>query len=267
MESVDQAVVRVIEAMYQRIGEELTADDMARTAMYSKFHFSRVFRQVTGVSPGRFLSALRFQEAKRLLASTSLSVAEISNRVGYSSLGTFSTRFKSSVGVTPTEYRRGGGCWPPERVAGVTGNGHRPAAGEPCRTVSGEIWSGMDECGPTFVGAFPDPVPHRSPVRFTVLGQPGPYVLEGIPEGTWYLVAHAVPPGGPVGADLSGSVGKLGPITIRPGTVPAPADIGLRPMRPVDLPVLAAPFVTRPQGTGPWSVPGRGGYPRSRSER
>lgn len=267
MESVDQAVVRVIEAMYRRIGDELTADDMARTAMYSKFHFSRVFRQATGVSPGRFLSALRFQEAKRLLSSTSLSVAEISNRVGYSSLGTFSTRFKSSVGVTPTEYRRGGGCWRPERLAEAAGNGHHSATAGSCRAIRGEVWSGVDECGPTFVGLFPDPVPHRSPVRFTVLGRPGPYVLEAVPEGTWYLVAHAAPPPGPAAGDLSGSVGKRGPITVRPDAVPAPADIGLRPMRAVDLPVLAAPFVTRPHEAGPWSAPGGDGYPRSRTER
>jgi AraC-like DNA-binding protein len=266
VESVNQAVNRVIEAMYQRIGEDLTADDMARTAMYSKFHFSRVFRQVTGVSPGRFLSTLRFQEAKRLLMSTSLSVAEISNRVGYSSLGTFSTRFKSSVGVTPTEYRRGAGRWrPAPAVVPASGNGHHGWSGQPHQTVRGEVSAGVGECGPTFVGLFPDAVPHCRPVRFTVLGRPGPFLLEEVPEGTWYLVAQAT--AGPLGdGNLAGSVGTLGPITIRTGTATGPAEVGLRPMRPVDLPVLAAPFVTRPQGNGPWSAPAEGGYPRSRSD-
>lgn len=247
----DQAVTRAIEAMYQRFGDELTVDEMARTAMYSKFHFSRMFRHVTGVSPGRFLSAVRFQEAKRLLASTSLSVAEISNQVGYSSLGTFSTRFKSSVGVTPTEYRRGG-SW---RVATEPSrNGHdrhvKPATG-----IRGEVFAAAaGECGPTVVGLFPDPVPHRSPVRCAVLPAPGPYQLDDVPEGTWYVLAHAAVlhqlngngSNGRVRYAL-GSVGRLGPITVRPGTRVDAANVRLRPMRAVDLPVLRAPFVTRPQ--------------------
>ena len=79
---------------------------MARAAMFSKFHFSRIFRRVTGVSPGRFLSAIRLQEAKHLLVSTTLNVADISLRVGYNSVGTFSSRFTRSVGMSPTAYRR-----------------------------------------------------------------------------------------------------------------------------------------------------------------
>ena len=66
----------------------------------------KLSQRVTGMSPGRFLSAIRLQEAKRLLLSTSLNVADISLRVGYTSLGTFSTRFTRSVGLTPTAYRR-----------------------------------------------------------------------------------------------------------------------------------------------------------------
>lgn len=240
-DSVDKAVVRVIEAMYRRIGDELTVDDMARTAMYSKFHFSRMFRQVTGVSPGRFLSTVRFQEAKRLLASTSLSVAEISNRVGFSSLGTFSTRFKSSVGVTPTEYRQGAGRW---RATAEPG-----AGGGPSSTIGGEVSAGRADigCGHTFVGLFLDPVPHRPPARFTVLDRPGPYRLERVPEGTWYLLAHATA-GAPDGGQkvAAGSVGRHGPITVRRGTTIGRADLQLRPMRTVDLPMLPAPFFTCP---------------------
>ena len=59
-----RAVQRVIEAMRANLGEELTVEEMARTAMFSKFHFSRVFQRVTGISPGRFLAAMRLQKAK-----------------------------------------------------------------------------------------------------------------------------------------------------------------------------------------------------------
>lgn len=96
---------QVIEAIYERFSEPITVDDMARTAKYSRFHFTRLFQQAIGVSPGRFLTAVRIQEAKKLLLSTSLSVKEITGRVGYSSVGTFSTRFKENVGLSPRAYR------------------------------------------------------------------------------------------------------------------------------------------------------------------
>jgi AraC-like DNA-binding protein len=247
---VEKAVNRAIAAMRERFGEELTIDELARTAMYSKFHFSRAFRQVTGVSPGRFLSAVRFQEAKRLLLSTSMSVAEISNRVGYSSLGTFSTRFKSSVGLSPTQYRRNRGFRP--RTAGHRGGGASSA------TVRGRVAPPVDgPSGPTFVGLYPERVPVGPPVRCAVIDHPGPYVLEDVPAGTWYVLAHATVPGGPGIAGNGGGrdqvvavVGTHGPITVRPGATVDPADVRLRPMRAADLPVLLAPPDAHPVAVG-----------------
>jgi transcriptional regulator GlxA family with amidase domain len=112
---VRQAVDRAIATMQANLGEQLTIDDIARSAMFSKFHFSRIFQKVTGSSPGRYLSAMRIEEAKRLLVTTSLTVADISNLVGYRGVGTFSSRFSDSVGVSPTTYRQFGG-----RVPGAT---------------------------------------------------------------------------------------------------------------------------------------------------
>src|SRR5436305_4511192 len=107
MEDVaEKAVLRAIGEMRERLGEELTIDDLARAALFSKFHFTRLFQRLTGVSPGRFLSALRLQRAKQLLVSTSMNVADISVYVGYNSVGTFSSRFSRSVGMSPTAYRR-----------------------------------------------------------------------------------------------------------------------------------------------------------------
>src|SRR5215204_2433957 len=148
--AIEQAVGRVIETMRENLGEHLTVDDMARTAMFSKFHFSRVFQRVTGVSPGRFLAAMRLQEAKRLLVSTSLTVTEISHRVGYTSVGTFSSRFRNSVGVSPTTYRQLGG------FGGATPiDSRRSYARQRSATVRGEVTSPMtDRLGLIFVGLF-----------------------------------------------------------------------------------------------------------------
>lgn len=108
-DAIEKAVQRVIESMHENLAQQITVDDMARTANFSKFHFCRVFQRVTGTSPGRFLTALRIQRAKHLLVSTSLNVKDISHEVGYSSVGTFSSRFSSSVGVPPGRFRKLGG--------------------------------------------------------------------------------------------------------------------------------------------------------------
>ncbi|MEV5573170.1 helix-turn-helix transcriptional regulator [Spirillospora sp. NPDC052269] len=242
--ALEQAVVRVIETMREKLGERLTVDDMARAAMFSKFHFSRVFQRITGVSPGRFLSAMRLQEAKRLLLTTSLSITEITYLVGYSSVGTFSTRFKEAVGLSPTEYRRLGGF-----TSTIPRDRRRRGPATPSATVAGHVRP-PDEgsVGPVFVGLFPDWIPQGSPVSCTVLRSPGPYELDRVPPGTWHVLAHAMPPGLERALDPGEEpliVGANGPITIRSGTGLRRADLRLRPMRVLDPPVLMALYDVR----------------------
>lgn len=243
--TIELAVGRVIEAMRDNLGEQLTVDDMARTAMFSKFHFSRVFQRVTGVTPGRFLSAMRLHEAKQLLVSTSLSVTEISHQIGYTSVGTFSSRFRRSVGVSPTMYRQLGGFPGP----GGPGN-RRPTRRPRGATLRGSISSPLPgELGLIFVGLFTDRIPQGQPVRCAVLHQPGSYVLEDVPQGSWYLLAHSVAAGleevlralterTEDGQELR--VGFHGPIKVRADTVLRRADVQLRPLLAPDPPVLNA---------------------------
>ncbi|GAA3795755.1 AraC family transcriptional regulator [Sphaerisporangium flaviroseum] len=226
--------------MHENLGEQLTINDMARTAMFSKFHFSRVFQRVTGLSPGRFLSAVRIQEAKRLLVSTSLTVTDISHRVGYSSVGTFSSRFTSSVGLSPTKYRQFKSITPQ-----APANGDDPAYRRPVTTVRGDISSPLSD-QPVFAGLFPDRILEGRPVRYVILRKPGPYVLEDVPQGEWHLMAQSVAPGREDAADHAPGgdealcIGRHGPITVRPGTHTKVADLHLRPMRSLDPPVLLA---------------------------
>ncbi|WP_214410491.1 helix-turn-helix domain-containing protein [Sphaerisporangium fuscum] len=238
--AIEQAVLRVVRSMHENLGEQLTINDMARTAMFSKFHFSRVFQRVTGLSPGRFLSAVRLQEAKRLLASTSLTVTDISHRVGYSSVGTFSSRFTSSVGVSPTKYRQMRGITPQMTIEWVELAGDGPAT-----TITGAISSPLKD-QPIFAGLFPDRILEGRPVRYTILRKPGPYVLEDVPQGEWHLMAQSIAPGRedavdhPPGGDEALCIGRHGPITVRGGAETKVADLHLRPMRPLDPPVLLA---------------------------
>jgi AraC family transcriptional regulator len=239
-ENVERAVENAIAAMRDRLGEPITIDDMARAAIFSKFHFCRVFQQATGVSPRRFLSAMRLQEAKRLLLATSLSVTDISNRVGYASVGTFSRRFKDAVGLAPTEYRRLGGH---RRFMALDGG--RCGAGRQSAVIRGEIRpSPAGAPGPTLVGLFPDRIQQGHPVRYVILQHPGPYALDRVPPGTWHLLAHSGH--GPDDAgDRPSAVAGHGPMTIQPDTVIVRADLQLRPMHTLDPPVLL-PFPVPP---------------------
>ncbi|WP_447007425.1 helix-turn-helix domain-containing protein [Saccharothrix isguenensis] len=243
-EVIERAVCRVIDFMHKNLGEQFTVDDMARTAMYSKFHFSRAFQRVTGVSPGRFLAAIRLQEAKRLLVCTSLAVTDIGHRVGYTSVGTFSSRFRSSVGVSPTTYRQSGGMTSPMAM---------PAAwrGSDARTsiVQGEVYAPLDGApGLISLGLFRDRIPQGAPIRCSVLHRPGPYVLTDVPAGTWHVMAHSVAPGrrdaqygsGPFGKDQALNVASYGPMTVRSGVPVRQVNLNLRPIGTLDPPVLLA---------------------------
>ncbi|MBO0611215.1 helix-turn-helix domain-containing protein [Myceligenerans salitolerans] len=102
---VVEAVERAKALMHEQFAEALTVDDMAEAAWFSKYHFTRLFRDVTGVSPGRYLAAVRMAHAKHLLRTTQMKVVDITVGIGYSSVGTFSSRFRIHVGISPTEYR------------------------------------------------------------------------------------------------------------------------------------------------------------------
>ncbi|MEU8521282.1 AraC family transcriptional regulator [Streptomyces sp. NBC_01216] len=238
--AIERAVRNVIQDMHANLGQDLTIDDMARTAMFSKFHFTRAFRDVTGTSPGRFLSALRLQEAKRLLVDTRFSVADISSQVGYSSVGTFSSRFKSCVGVSPSMFRELGGF--------TSAIGTDPAGGDvsTSNSLRGRV-SFPEERSPgnCFLGLFPSPVPQGQPVRCTVLDGPGSFELRDIPAGTWYVLVHSVPYGYEHLASGTGeedivSVGRYGPITAHADTLLLPVEITLRPVESLDPPILMA---------------------------
>lgn len=99
--------------------EPLDLDVMASVAGVSRFHFQRSFRAAYGVSPAEYLTRRRIERAQDLLRATNLTVTEICHAVGYSSLGSFSARFRELVGESPTEYQarfpqgapRIPGCW------------------------------------------------------------------------------------------------------------------------------------------------------------
>ncbi|HUI54014.1 MAG TPA: AraC family transcriptional regulator [Bryobacteraceae bacterium] len=80
--------------------------DAARQAYLSPFHYHRLFTRAFGETPHEFLTRLRIDEAKRLLAREQLPVTEVCLAVGYGSLGSFSSLFRNTVGYSPAEFQR-----------------------------------------------------------------------------------------------------------------------------------------------------------------
>ncbi|HEX2301054.1 MAG TPA: AraC family transcriptional regulator [Pseudonocardiaceae bacterium] len=92
--------------MDRRFAEPLDLAAMAAAAGFSRYHFARAFRAAFGETPGNYLSRRRVERAKDLLRSANLTVTEVCLLVGFSSLGSFSSRFSELVGMSPTAYRR-----------------------------------------------------------------------------------------------------------------------------------------------------------------
>ena len=85
--------------------QPLDVPAIARDVGMSAGHFSRRFRDAYGEPPYSYLMTRRIERAMALLRRDGLSVTEVCFAVGFSSLGTFSTRFAELVGVSPSAYR------------------------------------------------------------------------------------------------------------------------------------------------------------------
>jgi AraC-like DNA-binding protein len=88
-----------------RYREPLDVPALARAARLSPAHFSREFRRTFGESPHRYVLTRRMERAAELLRNTDRSIAEICFDVGLRSVGSFTTSFKRTYGLTPTAYR------------------------------------------------------------------------------------------------------------------------------------------------------------------
>ena len=88
---------------YQR---PINLPEISAQANLSPYHFQRVYRRTFQETPHEFLTRLRIERAKTLLARGSHNVTEACFEVGFSSLGSFSTLFTHRVGLSPSEYRR-----------------------------------------------------------------------------------------------------------------------------------------------------------------
>ncbi|MFD0683239.1 helix-turn-helix transcriptional regulator [Actinomadura fibrosa] len=265
---MDSAVERAIECIRERYGEPLSLADIARSALLSRFYLAHRFRDATGITPGRFLAAIRIHQAKVLLLDTPLSVTKIASAVGYTSLGSFTSHFSASVGVPPGRFRRlardGGFAAPVPRTDG------RTATGAVAGTISLPEGHGNAR---VYVGAFPTPIVQHPLAAGVIVdvpgGRPSCYRLPDVPDGRWFVRAVGVADG--VGPDASfrrnSLVGGHDPVTVTAGSVTSAA-VRLHRPRPADPPVLLAlpDFAPPPASAGISGCPVIGARPAPAGE-
>jgi AraC-like DNA-binding protein len=92
--------------MDRRFADPLDLDQMAAHVGFSRFHFARAFKEAYGETPASYLTRRRVERAKDLLRTANLTVTEVCMLVGFSSLGSFSSRFSELVGMSPSAFQR-----------------------------------------------------------------------------------------------------------------------------------------------------------------
>lgn len=97
---------RARDYLARRFDRRTTLADVAPEAYLSPFYFNRLFTEVFGETPHEFLTRRRIERAKQLLLADHESVTDICFEVGYESLGSFSSRFRSLTGLSPLGFRR-----------------------------------------------------------------------------------------------------------------------------------------------------------------
>ncbi len=108
----DTYIERIINQAKAVMKEDTTnnepLEDIARSLGVSYSLFRREFRKRCGISPGQYRLELRLIQAKELLLSTNMSIADISTKLHFECIGQFSTFFKKKSGISPLEFRKQG---------------------------------------------------------------------------------------------------------------------------------------------------------------
>ena len=222
-------VLRATRYLRTRFRERVTVGDLSAHLAYSPSHLTRVFTSVVGTSPMDYLAAWRLHEAKHLLISHRLGVAETCHEVGYTSVGTFSRRFLRDVGIAPGALRRLA-----DRVSERTLPAVSllvPAAGR-IRIrldIPEEMRRTLGPAPYQWVGTFPRPVPSGLPTSGTLRRHIDEIELPVVPGSPWILATIF-----PDGADVLEQLAPTSPLVARL-RVPEEPVAG-----PVTLPVRAA---------------------------
>ncbi|MHA6533960.1 helix-turn-helix domain-containing protein [Paenibacillus sp. BAC0078] len=102
--AANQDIHQTIEYMKERLGEELSIQELADRANLSLSHYIRLFKQQTGHTPHHYLIRLRIERSKSLICQGEYGLREIADRAGFADQGHFTRMFKRLTGMTPKQY-------------------------------------------------------------------------------------------------------------------------------------------------------------------
>ena len=102
----EQALKRTVNYIHDHIEEPLTVQLLAEISSISSFHFSRLFKRSTGMTPHQYVVASRVARAKKLLAAHTMPLAEVAVRSGFYDQAHLNRCFRHVVGTTPAAFSR-----------------------------------------------------------------------------------------------------------------------------------------------------------------
>lgn len=102
---MDPRIEYVASFIQENYHRKLTLEEMASTVNLSRWRLCHLFSEGMLTSPQRFLTQIRLERARKLLATEFLTVKEVMNQVGMSDASSFARSFKAVYGVTPGQYR------------------------------------------------------------------------------------------------------------------------------------------------------------------
>jgi AraC family transcriptional regulator len=95
----------VTDYIYAHLSQDISLSEMAAVLNLSQYHFCRLFKRSTGVTPHQYLTRCRIDQSKQLLLKTRLTITEIAFEVGFANHSSFTRLFHQYVGVTPKAFR------------------------------------------------------------------------------------------------------------------------------------------------------------------
>ncbi len=99
-------IISTMHFIKNNVGASFTLDALANRVNLSKYYFSHLFKQETGLSPMAYIADTKINLAKTILKTTSKTIEEIASYLGYSSSSSFINAFKKREGVSPHKFRQ-----------------------------------------------------------------------------------------------------------------------------------------------------------------
>jgi AraC family transcriptional regulator len=96
---------RVIKYIEENSNQKINLDALASVSNFSKYHFSRIFTSIVGMTPVAYVNRERLQKSVQYLIETNKTILDIANQCGFESVSTFNALFKKHFSKTPSDVR------------------------------------------------------------------------------------------------------------------------------------------------------------------